>query len=125
VELWLNRLGSVYLCLVWRLLRLHRLEVEPQPISEEEGLNHAAAKGEWLLVFAEAVEGAIRAAQLRQASEAANVPLKACRADQVALGAGEPAARADLLKADEAQSSRGGRFYNGHWSARICSFGVA
>jgi hypothetical protein len=39
VELWLNRLS-----LVWRLRRLNCLEVEPQPISKEEGLNHVAAK---------------------------------------------------------------------------------
>jgi hypothetical protein len=59
-------------------------------------------------VVAQAVESPIRAAQLCRASEAANVPLKAWRADQVALGAGEPAARADLLEADEAQRLRGG-----------------
>jgi hypothetical protein len=63
------------------LRRLNRLEVEPQRISKEEGLDRAAAKGERLLVGAEAVEGAIRAAQLCRASEAADVPLKACRAD--------------------------------------------
>ena len=39
------------------------------------------------MVGAEAVEGAIRAAQLCRASEAANVPLKAWRTDQVAHGA--------------------------------------
>jgi hypothetical protein len=109
VELWLHRLGSARLSLVWRLCRLHRLEVEPQGISEEEGLDHAAAKGEGLLVGAETVEGAIQAAHLCRASEAADVPLKACRADQVAIGAGEPAVRADLLEADEAPRSRGGR----------------
>jgi len=82
VELWLYRLGSaLYFSLARRLRRLHRLEVEPQRISKEEGLDHAAAKGERLLVGAEAVEGAIRAAQLCRASEAADVPLKACRAD--------------------------------------------
>ena len=61
------------------------------------------------MVGAEAVEGAIRAAQLCRASEAADVPLKACRADQVFLGADEPAERADFLEADEARCSRGGR----------------
>ena len=67
-------------------------------------------------MVAQAVEGAARTAQLCRASEAANVPLKACRADQVAFGASEPAARADLLEADEAQCSRGGRFCKGRSS---------
>ncbi len=47
VELWLKRLGSVNLSLVRRLRRLNRLEVLPQPISEEEGLDHAATEGCW------------------------------------------------------------------------------
>jgi hypothetical protein len=63
VELWLYRLGSaLHFSLARRLRRLHRLEVEPQGISEEEGLDHAAAKGEGLQVGAEAVEGTIRTA---------------------------------------------------------------
>jgi hypothetical protein len=81
-ELWLYRLGStLHLSLARCLRRLRRLEVEPQRISEEEGLDRAAIKGEGLLVVAEAVEGAIRTAQLCRASEAADVPSKACRAD--------------------------------------------
>ena len=38
------------------------------------------------------------------------LPLKAWRADQVALRAGESAACTDFLEADEAQGSVGGRF---------------
>ena len=46
MELRLYRLGStLHLFLARCLRRLRRLEVEPQRISEEEGLDHAAAKG--------------------------------------------------------------------------------
>ena len=69
-----------------------------------------------MLEGAEAAEGAIRTAQPCRASKAAYVPLKACRADQVALGAGEPAASADLLEANEAECSLGGRFSKGRSS---------